>query len=82
MSAAKHFVSLRGIHCGTVRAFHIKCTAEYLGVYFVVPWGPHAIQAHITLINGKLHGHPEDGMDRLTEMLNDLFNQDLCLGHP
>ena len=79
ISAATHYQSLRRIPGGTVRAFDIKCTAEYLGVYFVVPWGPHAIQAHITLINGKLHGHPEDGMDRLTEMLSDLFSEDLGL---
>ena len=75
-----HFQSLRGIRGGTVRAFDIKCTAEYLGVYFV-PWGPHAIRAHITFIKGELHGRPEDGMDRLTEMLSDLFSEDLCLAH-
>ena len=76
-----HFQSLRGIRGGTVRVFDIKCTAEYLGVYFDVPWGPHAIRAHITLIKGELHGRPEDGMDRLTEMLSDLFSEDLCLAH-
>ena len=74
-----HYQSLRGIPGGTVRAFDIKCTAEYLGVYFHVPWGPHAIRAHITLIKGNLHGRPEDGMDRLSQLLSDLFSEDLGL---
>ena len=79
ISAATHYQSLRRIPGGTVRAFDIKCTADYLGVYFHVPWDPHAIRAHITLIKGNLHGRPEDGMDRLSQLLNDLFSEDIDL---
>ena len=78
LPAATHFETLRCIPGGTVTDFEIKLNSQYLGVFFDIPWGLCTTsQAHITLINGALHEHYEEELDRLRELIGGLFCKDI-----